>query len=202
MKLKNTPKFFIEVGSCDFDTLNNLADAGWHGMIIDPMEKYLNNIPRKTGVDYIPCAIDHQTGESILYTASDEMTKLDSDYAGMSTMVDSETRNWGTGRWGFTEDGTDFLNNEIRIKTITFRDLFQQHHRNIQAIDFLKIDTEGYDFEVLKSFPWDLTNLKPNLIKVEHIHLQNSLEMKDFLIEKGYYVCVEKTDFYAIRIKE
>ena len=194
MKSQNTPKFFIEVGSCDFDTLNDLADAGWHGMIIDPMEKYLNNIPRKPGVNYIPCAIDHHTGETTIYTSSDEMTKLDSDYRGMSTMVESKERNWGV-----RKDGVNIFNDEVRIKTITFRDLFKQHH--VWAIDFLKVDVEGYDFEVLKSFPWELTNLKPNFIKVEHMHIKNSDEMKDFLIKKGYHVYVERNDFYAILIK-
>jgi hypothetical protein len=39
-------KTFLEIGTCDFDTLNFLSDAGWRGVMVEPVKKYLNNVPQ------------------------------------------------------------------------------------------------------------------------------------------------------------
>lgn len=50
-----------------------------------------------------------------------------------------------------------------RVSTITLERFCNE--RGIKDIDFLKIDTEGYDLFVLKSVPWD--TIKPKLIIAE-----------------------------------
>ena len=77
-------KHFIEIGSCDFDTLNHLADYGWKGIIVEPIKKYLDNIPHKEGIEYVNVAIDRVNGKRIIQTWKEEQTKKDKDFKGMS----------------------------------------------------------------------------------------------------------------------
>ena len=190
-------KIFIEIGSCDFDTLNHLADEGWKGFIIDPMKKYLNNIPRKEGVKYLPIAIDYVKGERIIHHANDNLVGYDKDFAGMSTFIPLNKRNWGwrNGKYG----KEDLLGCELLIQTDTFKNVIEDY--NIERIDFLKIDTEGYDFDILKSFPWDNILLRPKIIKVEHFHVVNGKsEITKYLEDRSYHVYAEFHDLYAIKL--
>jgi len=198
--LNNIPrkeKIFIEIGSCDFDTLNHFANEGWSGFIIDPMKKYLNNIPRKEGVKYLPIAIDHVKGERIIHYAEDNIVDQDKDFAGMSTFIPLNERDWGCRN---VKGGKmDFLSGKMLIQTDTFRNVIRDY--SIERIDFLKIDTEGYDFEILKSFPWDNVLLRPKIIKVEHYHVVNGIsEITKYLEDRSYHVYTEVHDLYAIKL--
>ena len=180
-------KYFIEIGSCDFNTLNHFANHKWQGCIVDPMSEYLNMLEKKKGVHYVHAGIDHKDGERTIYFVPKSIVDRDKDYAGMSTFISGEDRQYGN----------KVLTESKVIKTISFETLIEKC--NIKKIDFLKIDTEGYDFEVLKMFPWEKAELNPSLIKVECKHL-NSKEMKEFLNIKGYHVFIETEDIYAIKL--
>ena len=64
--------------------------------------------------------------------------------------------------------------------------------RGIEKVDFLKIDVEGFDFNVLKGVPWD--KLKPDVIEAEFEdaktlklgHTYN--EVCEYLVARGYAV--------------
>jgi len=68
--------------------------------------------------------------------------------------------------------------------------------KNINAIDFLKIDTEGSDYFVLREFPWD--KIKPNLIICEFEDRKtlplgySYIDMAKFLTKKGYRIIVSE----------
>ena len=44
--------FFIEIGVCDFDTLEPLANNGWSGIFVEPIKHYFDKLPRKENVCY------------------------------------------------------------------------------------------------------------------------------------------------------
>jgi FkbM family methyltransferase len=63
-------------------------------------------------------------------------------------------------------------------------------NKNIQTIDFLKIDTEGFELNVLKGFEDKLMNV--NIIQFEYggTFLDNNVRLRDileYLEEKGFY---------------
>ena len=60
--------------------------------------------------------------------------------------------------------GNDFV--EIEAPSMTFNDLCDKYE--IRHIDFLQIDTEGYDAEIIKSI--DFTKIKIDTIKYEIWH--------------------------------
>lgn len=65
-------------------------------------------------------------------------------------------------------------------------------------MDFLKIDTEGFDYFVLKGFPWDRSGLKPGIILCEFEDSKTRplgydwKVMADFIQSKGYQVYVSE----------
>jgi len=67
---------------------------------------------------------------------------------------------------------------------------------NLEHIDFLKIDVEGYDFSVLKGIPWD--KIIPEVIECEFEDAKTKClghswkDMCEYLVEKGYTVYVSE----------
>lgn len=78
--------------------------------------------------------------------------------------------------------------NKILLKIQNASDYIVQN--NIQTIDFLKIDTEGYEFDVLKGFG-DLL-VRVNIIQFEYggTYIDNQIKLKeviDYLQKHGFY---------------
>ncbi len=74
----------------------------------------------------------------------------------------------------------------IPIKIMTLKEVFNQNILN-QPIDFLTIDCEGFDFNVLKSNDWN--KYRPKVVCIEtHEKLQNDLvsESAIFMNQIGY----------------
>ncbi len=71
-----------------------------------------------------------------------------------------------------------------QVECITIKDLLQK--QNFKTIDLLQIDTEGYDFEIIKTV--DFVNLKPRLIIFENEHLskEDLEDCEKLLIGNGY----------------
>jgi len=82
------------------------------------------------------------------------------------------------------DKGKPVHTDKIEIQTITWNTLVETF--NIKEVDYLKIDTEGHDWEILKSI--DLNKIKPKIIKVEHKHSGKKKEIMTYLFENGYHV--------------
>lgn len=86
-----------------------------------------------------------------------------------------------------------FNNSQVpsyEVDTITLKDFVIDN--DISAIDFLKIDVEGYDLMVLEGF--DFSKFKPRVIMCEFEDKKTVLldytvkDMGNFLIEQGYFL--------------
>jgi FkbM family methyltransferase len=71
---------------------------------------------------------------------------------------------------------TGVKSNKVRCKSINPKTLVEKY--SLTAIDFLVIDTEGYDLNILKVFPFE--SVKPEKILFEYKHLDGA-----FKYEKG-----------------
>ena len=171
-------KTFIEIGACDFGTLNGLADqGGWQGVIVEPVKKYLDRLERHQNVTYLNAAIDQAEGERELWLCSDDLCERDRDYSGMSSFH----------KWPAHTQS-------IIVKTLTYSQLLKQC--GFTRVDYLKIDTEGHDYEILKTVDFS-AQVRPQLIKVEHKHCKLNNILK--LLEENDYLCdVTEQDVWAI----
>jgi hypothetical protein len=80
---------------------------------------------------------------------------------------------------------------------MTFAALLSKY--NITYLDILVIDTEGYDFEILKMI--DFATLMPAIIQFEEKNLMPSEKVACFkmLVEKGYRLGRHHRDIVAYR---
>lgn len=88
---------------------------------------------------------------------------------------------------------------KMKVDTITLMNFCKD--RKIEHIDFLKIDTEGFDLFVLKSLPW--MKIRPNIILCEFENNKtellgyNSYDMAEYLVQKGYRIII--SEWYPIK---
>lgn len=72
--------------------------------------------------------------------------------------------------------------NIYKVKTISLNDLFDKYH--LKKIDFLSIDTEGSEYEILKKFNFHKYQI--NIICCEHNYSANRNKIFKLLNSKGY----------------
>lgn len=65
---------------------------------------------------------------------------------------------------------------------------------NIDHLDFMKIDTEGHEMNILGPYSW---RVKPTMIKIEHSHIDD-VRMCNILKSQGYMVWTERQDIYGV----
>lgn len=129
----------------------------------------LNNLDN---VKSFNIALSNKNGNSIIYRPSDMIA------CGMSTMGEKALRFKDT--FGVTEE-------EIYCKTL---DSFVDEEE-ISMIDFIKIDTEGFEYFVLLGGIETIKKFKPDLvIEYQKVNMEqcnvNETDLKNLLIELGY----------------
>ena len=85
---------------------------------------------------------------------------------------------------------------EVEVVTMTFESLAQKY--GIECIGLLQIDTEGYDFEIIKMV--FKAGLYPEMMNFEHQHLstQDYMDCRKQLVENGYGYISYGRDVLAI----
>jgi FkbM family methyltransferase len=85
---------------------------------------------------------------------------------------------------------------ETPVQTVTFDSLCRRH--DVQQVDLIVIDTEGYDWEILRSI--DLARWAPALVVYEHFHLTaiDRAAARDDLTGLGYQIMEEGFDTFAL----
>jgi FkbM family methyltransferase len=81
------------------------------------------------------------------------------------------------------------------VQTVPLTELLETHH--VRHIDLLQIDTEGYDFEILKML--DFRRFQPTLINLEHLHLSpaDCEACLELLLAQGYMIHFGADDIVA-----
>lgn len=93
------------------------------------------------------------------------------------------------------QNRTNYITTE-EVKCVTFDTLVQQY--KLIHLDLLLIDTEGFDFEIIKMI--NFAQLKPRLIVFEHIHLLvNELDACETILKNnGYQLQKNGRDMIAL----
>ena len=165
--------FFVEFGATDGHDLSNTylleKQFGWEGILVEPARVYHSDLSKNRS-----CHIDFRcvaggTGEQVEFVES-----RDSALSTMKDYVDSD------------------LHKEVRIKeakctykveTISLADLLR-HWRAPTTIDYLSIDTEGSELDILQEFDFDTYEI--STITCEHNYTENRDKLYDLLVANGY----------------
>jgi FkbM family methyltransferase len=88
-----------------------------------------------------------------------------------------------------------------KVKAIKFMEIVGKELEN-KDLDYLQIDTEGYDFEIIKMI--DFNKFKPKIIKMEFVNLDedDKKAAKKLLEDYGYYVVLEGIDYISFDLNK
>ena len=183
-------KKFIEIGTCDFDTCVPLLRNGWEGVFVEPVKEYLENVKTEAGnlssnATFINKAVSSKDG-----WVNFAISQKTNDWVrGISHIVGTEFYHE---KLLEQPQNKQFLNKITSVPSITLDSIISEC--NFNTVDYLKIDAQGHDLIILENYSW---SVKPTFIRVEHIHLDDTVLAK-LLEDQGYIVYVEHRDIFAV----
>jgi len=163
--------FFVEFGATNgFDLSNTFLlekEFGWRGVLCEPAKEWQDELMKNRS-----CAIDTRC----VYSSTGEKIQFSETAIGELSTI-SSFRNSDANRTQRKVSTT------YEVETVTLSDLLLTHNAP-SYIDFLSIDTEGSEYEILKAF--DFSKYSFGLICVEHNFTENREKISSLLIENGY----------------
>lgn len=191
----------IIIGAMDgvsHDTIKNYINKENSKFIfVEPVTFYMKQLKQNFGINdrftFIEKAIGNNSGKLECVRIKSEIMEDDhlSKCLGGLTSINPPKNNL---KDILNDPNYKHLIEYVEYDSITISDLSKEI--NLKDLNFIQIDTEGYDLQILKQF--DLTNIK--YIKLEHWHL--SLEEKEELkelLKNDYNYTFELEDVYAVR---
>ncbi|MGB3492755.1 MAG: FkbM family methyltransferase [Elainellaceae cyanobacterium] len=168
----------VDVGAHYGGALKRFAQRGWQVYAFEPdpdnrenLLKTLGKLPDASRVKVDDRAVSDRPGQILPFYSSDESTGI----SALSPFRDTHQQ-------------------RCEVTTTTVADICDQHQ--LDHIDFLKIDTEGYDLMVLKGVPWD--RISPHIIECEFedrktVPLGYTFDdLAKYLTSRGYTVVVSE----------
>ena len=163
--------FFIEVGAHDGFHLSNTIlleqKFSWSGILIEPVlesfEKASNQRTSKVVNAYVSGASDNEV---------DFFHAVKSEYSTRRELIDSDYHSINR------IDGKI-----IQLRTKTLVEVLKEHSAP-ECIDYISIDTEGSEYEILEFF--DFNYFRVNFWTIEHNNGPNQARLDSLLRSKGY----------------
>lgn len=158
-----------KIGSMTYDLEKN----GWSGILIEPNPTLVENLKKIRTSPVFPYAISSQEGDLPFY------------------IVEGPDNLHGLSRFNYTKEfeehvvrsGGSVKKTLVHVKKLSS---IMKEAQGLDRVDLLKIDVEGHEFEVLKSFDFD--TFKPRLIVTEDNFKDADKSVRHFLYSKGYEV--------------
>lgn len=184
-----TEGFFLDIGAYDGVNFSNSyyfeKERNWKGICVEPIPNVFKNLSKNRNCILINGAISETEGDTLFV----HVTGFAEMLSGIKKFRNEEhqirTKREIT-RYGGT------INNII-CRTYNINSLLQKH--NITAVDYLSIDIEGGELEVLNSINFKKHYFK--LITVENNY--NDEKLKHFMKTKGFFYLFKygSDDFYS-----
>ncbi len=159
--------FFVEAGALDGLFMSNtklLEDFGWEGILVEPSLPAYNKCKKNRKVIIENCAL------------------VSHDYPHGAIVGDfffDGTK--GRGAWSSVNNNHYCLTDRVITPARTLASLFVQHQ--VKKVDFLSLDVEGYELNVLKGIDFKTVDISYILVEVNV--LQYNLEDIQEIL-KGY----------------
>ena len=173
--------FFVEFGATNGEELSNSwlleKHFGWHGILAEPARVWHSALRvNRNAVIETDC---------VWKTTGDQLEFLEVSAAVLSTVA---------------EHGDGDLHRRRRknaisykVMTVTLNDMLVRHNAP-QFIDFLSIDTEGSEFDILSAF--DFSRHQFGCIAVEHNFTANRERIHALLVQNGYQRVLEQASLF------
>lgn len=164
--------YFIQIGA--FDGITNdliysfVNESDWYGCLVEPIrENFIqltqNYIHKKEKLTFLNVAIGNNNGVADMYTIKKSIENNLPEWCYQLSSFDYQVI---ASHIRFEPEIKNLITKE-QVQIITLKTLLK--NLNYPRFDVLIIDTEGYDYEILKSNDWAI--LKPDIIIFEFIHM-------------------------------
>lgn len=195
MTQKNKTGYFVEFGACDgilySNTLLLEKYLGWHGIVAEPGRIWHKDLKKNRSCIVETRCIFESSNQRIKF---DEVQKVSQQIAPQISGISDV----GSGDW--TAKFRKLNSISYEVETISLVDLLNEYSAP-SIIDFISIDTEGSEFEILKNF--DFEKYRFNLLVVEHNYGKNREKIFQLMTSNGYERFLSEIsgvdDFYVRR---
>lgn len=185
---------FVDVGAHDGKTYNNTLffeeTYNWTGINIEPLPHIFKELEVvRPGCINLNVAIDEFEGEAEFCSniGSAEMLSGLKKYYDPRHIDRINTENQ-------VSEGNSSI---ITVKTERLDTILKKH--NIKRINYLSIDVEGAEMNVIKSINFDEVFI--DVICFENNYSDRSNEIVEYLKNKNYYIVLKRLDIFMIHDK-
>ena len=183
--------FYVDVGAHDGVSINNTLyfekNNNWTGINIEPIKIVFDRLVsnRHTNINY-NCAVCNQDGETdfLCNTGYTEMISGIKDTFDTRHLERLESENRG---YGSTTE-------IIKVNTKKLETIFDEN--NVSHVNYLSIDVEGAEFEVIKSINFDKVFI--DVIGFENNYNDVSIPIVEYLENKNFVVIHTSLDIFMI----
>jgi len=170
-EITSTPPFFVEFGATDGVKLSNTylleKEFGWEGILCEPGKSWHTKLLINRSCVIDTRCVYSSSGNSIPFLEASE-----GELSTISTFAENDS--WGEARRNSMQ---------YEVETITLEDLLIDNNAP-KKINYLSIDTEGSEYEILKNF--DFNKWEIDFISVEHNFTSNREKLHSLLSKFGY----------------
>ena len=183
--------FYVDVGAHDGISLNNTLyfekNNNWRGINIEPIkkvfEKLVLNRPNNINLNCAICNNDGET-EFLCNTGYTEMLSGIKDNFDKRHLMRLQSEN-------IESKSTTEI---IKVQTKKLETIL--HENNISHVNYLSIDVEGAEFEVIKSINFDKVFI--DVIGFENNYDDVSVPIVEYLQNKGFIFINKSCDIFMI----
>jgi len=165
--------FFVEFGATNGVLLSNSylleKEFGWDGICAEPNPKFLEALKKNRLCTVSGECIGPVTGEEVDFVFADV-------FGGMLADIANDEHH--EKRKAYRDSGAT-----ARLTTISLNDFLLKHDAP-ETIDYLSVDTEGSEFAILETFPFDKWDIRH--ISVEHNETPQRELIRNLLSSNGY----------------
>lgn len=163
--------YFVEFGAANGVDLSNTylleKRFGWKGILAEPARVWHEDLRRHRDAVVDHDCVWRESGQKLNFTMADQ--------AGLSTISQFWECDHHHDR---RESGVSY-----EVSTISLQDLLIRHNAP-RKIDYLSIDTEGSEYEILRGFDFDAYDI--SIITCEHNFTNERVKIHELLTGKGY----------------
>lgn len=202
LKKQNHLKF-LQIGANDgkrFDPFFEFVSVNHtklEGVVLEPIRDYYHelqyNYSNYKNVVLVNKAIHNDLKEAIIYRLDKEKEHLVPEFAkGIASLYPEHHKK--------TKIQSEFIKEEL-VSCISLPKLIQDY--NLQNLDVMIIDTEGYDYHIVKAI--DFNQIQPKIIHFEHGLKTQTMSLKQFnyikevLEDNNYQLLLESADVTAYK---
>ena len=163
--------YFVEFGATDGLQISNThileKEFGWSGILAEPGTSWQESLSKNRTASIDNRLVWKSSGDKILFRETED--------ANLSTVAEFSDAD--------SHRESRFFGQNRLVETVSLTDLLKEH-KAPEIIDYLSVDTEGSELEILSAFDFEQYHVR--IITVEHNDTPARAKLYELLSEKGF----------------